>query len=223
MARRIINGEIRNKERTKLKLINAVGKIIREEGYTKLRVNHIARTAEVSKKLIYRYFDTVDNLIEIYVKGKDYWISLNNQVQELIKQHELSQGKELACITLESLFEHLMNDIETQKIILWEISEKSELMFEISSIREKIGSELFTITDPSFDKTDVDIRAIYAVLLGGIYYLTLHSNATGGSFCEVDIKTNKGKDRINKSLRNIVNWAFTEASKQQSGEKTKNE
>ena len=218
MARKVTDGEIRNKERTKLKLVNAVGEIIRTEGYTKLGVNNIARKAGVSKKLIYRYFDNVDSLIENYVKNKDYWMSLNNAVEDLVKQHEQDHGKALASSTLENLFEHLSNVPETQKIMLWEISEKSGLMREVSATREKLGSKLFALTDPSFEKTNVDIRAVYALLLGGIYYLTLHANAAGGTFCEIDIKTNKGRNRINKGLKDIINWAYTEASNQQ-GEK----
>ena len=64
--------KIKDKELTKRKLINAVGEIIRTEGYTGLGVNKIARQAQVNKKLIYRYFMTVDRLIEEYVLEKDY-------------------------------------------------------------------------------------------------------------------------------------------------------
>ncbi len=45
-------------------MIDAIGKIIREEGYLNLGVNKIAKVAGIHKKLIYRYFDNADNLIE---------------------------------------------------------------------------------------------------------------------------------------------------------------
>ena len=215
MARKIPNGEFRNKERTKLKLINAVGEIIRTEGYTKLGVNNIAKKAEVSKKLIYRYFETADNLIETYVRDKDYWMSFNNEGKEFVEQHKYDNDKDFAFVTLENLFQHLISNPETQKILLWEISEKSDLMSEISSKREELGSQLFTVIDPSFENTDVDIRAVCALLLGGIYYLTLHASATGGTICEIDINTDEGKNRISKSLKEILEWTFLEAHNQQ--------
>lgn len=214
MPRKVTDGEFRNKERTKLKLINAVGEIIRTQGYTKLGVNNIARQAQVSKKLIYTYFDTVDNLIEIYIKQKDYWVSLDERVNELVKINDFDRGKTLALETLQGLFEHLLNNVEVRKIILWEISEHSDIMKDVSAKREKLGSQLFTLTDPIFEKSEVDIKAIYAILLGGIYYLSLHSNATGGPFCEVDIKDQKDKQRIYKSLENIIEWTFKEASRE---------
>ena len=50
MAKGII---IRNKEKTKQKLINAVGKLLRKEGFHAIKINRIAETAGVGKQLIY--------------------------------------------------------------------------------------------------------------------------------------------------------------------------
>lgn len=214
MARKIPEGEFRNKERTKLKLIHAVGEIIRTEGYTKLGVNRIADTAGVSKKLIYRYFGTADNLIETYIKSKDYWMVFRESIGELADRPGDDYGRGFMSTILQNLYEHLSDAPEAQKIILWEISEKSRLMREISDAREELGSELFAMIDPLFEKTNIDIRAILALLLGGVYYLALHSNATGGSFCEIGTEKEERQKRLFKSLGDILEWAYTEAARQ---------
>lgn len=219
MARKIPEGEFRNKEKTKLKLINAVGEIIRTEGYTKLGVNNIANKADVSKKLIYRYFETAENLIETYVRGKDYWLTFNTAVDKMVAEHQVNFGKDLAVSILENFFHHLQTVPEMQKVILWEISEKNTLMQEVSAVRERFGSDLFKMTDPLFDGTDVDLRAVYALLLGGIYYLTLHSNASGGGFCEINMETVEGKNRIIKAFKYIASHVFEEAENQQKKKK----
>lgn len=212
MVRKTVDGQIRNKERTKIKLIEAVGAIIRTEGYTGLGVNNIAKHAGVSKKLIYRYFENVENLIEAYVLNKDYWTNLNGKVNQLIELNKDDYGKTLASITLVDLFDKLMNDDETRKIILWEISEKNELMKEVSTLREIMGSKLFALTDPIFKEKDDDIRAIYALLLGGVYYLSLHSHAAGGSFCEINVENDEGKERIKNTIEKVIEWMFSKAS-----------
>lgn len=102
MARKIPDGEFRNKERTKLKLIDAVGEIIRTQGYIKLGVNNIATTAGVSKKLIYRYFETADKLIETYVRSRDYWMGFEHQVEELVDQHRSDHGRQLIKTVLKT-------------------------------------------------------------------------------------------------------------------------
>ncbi|WP_270090161.1 TetR/AcrR family transcriptional regulator [Sphingobacterium sp. SYP-B4668] len=211
MERKIVDGEIRNKERTKQKLLDAVGEILRTEGHAKLGVNNIANRAGVSKKLIYRYFEDVDNLVETYVKQKDYWLALNDGMSGLIENNSHDFGKELAGSFLENLFMHLEHLPETQKVILWEISEKSKIMKDISEVRETIGNELFKMTDPYFEGSDVDLRAAYAIMLGGIYYLNLHANATGGTFCEIDTKSDIGKARVSKMLRMLIGYCFDDA------------
>lgn len=211
MERKTTDGEIRNKERTKLKLINAVGEIIRTEGYTKLGVNHIANTADVSKKLIYKYFGTVENLIELYLRGKGYTISINNDLDDLIQQHGHNHGKELIPVLLENLFEELVDLPEVQKILLWEISESSKLMRKMSADREKNASELLSFINPSFEKTETEIQPVYALLLGGIYYLVLHSGGAGGSFCEIDIKKTEDKKRVVKAMKDIIHWTYKSA------------
>lgn len=73
MGRKVTDRPIRNRERT-MKLLEAVGEIIRTEGHAKLGVNHVARTAGVSKKLIYRHFGSLNDLIELYIRRKDFWV-----------------------------------------------------------------------------------------------------------------------------------------------------
>lgn len=216
MARKIPEGEFRNKARTKLKLIDAVGEIIRTQGYTKLGVNNIAASAGVSKKLIYRYFETADKLIETYVKSRDYWMKFEDKAEKLVNQDHPDHGRRLIESALKSLYDHLSEAPETQKIILWEISEHSNLMREISERREGFGREVFALTDPFFEGTSIDLRAISGLLWGGIYYQILHSNATGGSFCEIENESQERKKRLFKSIENILKWAYGEAEKQRS-------
>jgi AcrR family transcriptional regulator len=221
MARKIPDGEFRNKERTKLKLIDAVGEIIQTQGYTKLGVNNIAATAGVSKKLIYRYFETTDKLIETYVRRRDYWMGFDHQAKELAEQHEDDYGRKFIETLLKNLYDHMAEDPETQKIILWEISESSQLMGEINKRRENFGSEIFKMTDPFFEGTSVDIRGICGLILGGIYYQILHSNTTGDSFCDIENKKTERKERIFKSIESIMEWTYDEAKRQKTS-KTQN-
>ena len=55
---------------TEQHLTDAVGKIIREEGFKGLGINRIAKEAGCDKVLIYRYFGSMDGLIEGF-SGKE--------------------------------------------------------------------------------------------------------------------------------------------------------
>lgn len=208
--RKTVEGEIRSKEKTKEKLIDAVGYILMYEGYSRLGVNNIARKAVVDKKLIYRYFGSLDELIASYFRKRDFWTKLNETVFENIELKFDDYGKKLSSSFLINLFDSLKNLEETRKIILWEISEKNnDHLKKLSYERELLGRDLFKNTDPWFENSKIDLRACYSILLAGVYYLSLHSKATGGEFCEIDVSKEEGENRIKKALSDMMELIYS--------------
>lgn len=208
--RKTVEGETRNKEKTKEKLINAVGYILLNEGHTKLGVNNIARKALVDKKLIYRYFGGVEELISSYFIKRDFWSKLSNSVFENADVQFEDHGKEIAILYLVNLLDSLNRLEETRKIILWEISEKKQINLEkLSYERELLGNDLFLKTDPFFANSNIDLRSCYSILLAGVYYLSLHSQATGGKFCGIDITKEEGVKRIKKAIKDMVELIYS--------------
>lgn len=214
MARKVTDGPIRNKERTKNRILEAVGKIIRSEGYKGLIVNRIGKASRLDNKLIYLYFGNVDRLVEMYVKSKDYW---NNIPQELIDRVNSNPilEKESVISIMEHQMDFIYNSEELQKILLWEISEESELMREIADEREAFGETLFKKAKSIFRNTDVNFRATEALLIGGIYYLVLHARANGSSFCGLDINKDRDYKAVKQTFGRLVEWTYAEAKKQQ--------
>lgn len=208
MSRKVVDGKIRNKERTKDKLIDAVGSILQEHGYAGLGINRIAKKAGVDKKLIYRYFVDVNGLIDAYLRKRDFWSILNDKVTENSVLSQNDFGEQLAKNLLTELLNHFDDKPEALKIIMWEISEKSDALNKLSLERELLGQELFSLTDPLFAGSRLDLRACFSILLAGVYYLNLHSNATGGEFCGIDLKKYEGKERIEDALKQLVSLCY---------------
>lgn len=211
--RKVHKGEIYDKERTKQKFVDAVGKIIRTKGYTALGINKIAEVAGVNKKLIYVYFGGVNKLIETYIKQQDYWMSSSLDNESLVKEHSEDYAERLAPALLIKQFEHIFKNKEIQKILTWEIVEKNKLMRKIADERELLGSELFKLTDPLFKNTNIDLRASYAIMVAGIYYLILHSSVNGSTFCEIDISKEDDRRRIFKELNRMITSVYNEAKR----------
>lgn len=210
------NGEKqRDSQRTKIKLFNAVGEILRIEGFSGLGVNNIARYADVDKKLIYRYFTGPQELIESYILEKDYWSRSHHKISESLKSDLNDHGRELISDLLEGQFNYFFQDHELQKIILWEISMKSEMMSKVSKYRESIGGELFKVSDPYFNDSSVNLKAIGALLSSGIYYLILQSKNNGNSVSEMNMNNETDRNAIVKALKQIVGWAYDAAGSKQ--------
>ncbi|RKE52744.1 TetR/AcrR family transcriptional regulator [Sphingobacterium detergens] len=207
--RKIVDGDIRNKEKTKNKLIEAVGKIIATEGYSKLGVNKISKIAEVDKKLIYRYFGNFDELINGYLRKKDFWTNQSSIALQNLESNFDDFGKSVINDLLIDLFDHLDHIDESKKITLLEVTEKSSPIEQLSVEREMLRSNLFKVTDPWFIDKSVDLRACLALILGGIYYLTLHADATGVTFCEINVKDELGRERLTNAITTLINSLYS--------------
>jgi AcrR family transcriptional regulator len=148
MPRKVVQGPIRDKEKTKQKLLAAVGKILRTKGYSGLKVSKIAAVAGFDKKLIYEYFGSTEKLIDEYIRSQDYWSKMN---QDNIHVDFSDGGKELSKVAILNQFEHIKKNKELQKIILWGLSESKPILKKVADEREEMGEMLFTnIVDPHF-------------------------------------------------------------------------
>lgn len=207
-ARKKYQGEINDKDRSKQKLIMAVGKVLKTKGYTGLTATNIAKAAGLSRRLITMYFDSVDDLIETYVKDKDYWSEAFGNVTEMMARNKGHDTQKLIDNLLQNQLEYFYDNTEMQKLILWEISKKTEVMYEVSNDRERLGSKVFELTDIELQGKDIDIRAISALLVSGIYYMVLHAKSTDTTFCEIDINQPEGMQRIKNAVSLILEMSY---------------
>jgi AcrR family transcriptional regulator len=202
---------MKDKEQTKKRLIQAVGEILKNEGYSGLGVNRIAKQAGVNKKLIYRYFGGLNFLIEAYIVEKDYWMIFSDKMKEVISQNDFPNSEKLITAVLQNQFKFFFSEKDMQRLILWELSADSPLMQSIHNARESMGQKFLELTDLHFQGSSVNFRAIAALLVGGIYYTILHTIFNGSKFADMDINSEKGQSEMLKAIEQIVGWAFKEA------------
>ena len=211
MQKRTYNGAFNNKERSMQKLLDAVGVVIRTDGYTGLSASNIARHAGLSRKLIATYFDTTENLIEQYVRSKDYWADANGPAVELMKERNHTDTRELLESLLLNQFDYFFEEEEMQKIVLWQLSERSKVMYDVCEERERLGAGFFQLADPFFKDSGVDIRAVSGLLVAGIYYMILHAKVNDSLFCQIDVNSKEGRDRIKHTVAQILEDSYKRA------------
>jgi len=211
MTKKRYQGETNDKERSMNRLLEAVGCVIKEKGYSGLGPTNIAKAAGLSKRLIYFYFGSVENLIEKYVRSRDYFAGASNGADQLIEQNKETNTCKLLESLLLSQLEHFYNNEEMQKIILWQISEPSKIMFEVAETREKVGAHFFQLADLELDREKADLRAVAGLLVGGIYYMILHAKSNDSLFCEIDVNSEDGINRIKKAIGIILSDTYKRA------------
>ena len=209
MERKSSAGRILNKERSKKRFLDAVGKILKTKGYAGLKVNDIAKAAGVDKKMIYTYFGGMDGLIEEYIRSQDYWIKVTTEkVDKIIP--ETSDGGELFIKEmLLSQFDYVYSNKEAQKLLLWSISEPRKSLRKLIDAQEENGEYIFdNIFNPHFKERSADFRAVMAIMVSGLYYLNIFSSVNGSMFCGLDMNSPEGRERIKKAISFLVDQTY---------------
>ncbi len=200
---------MKNKDNVKLKVLDAVGSILKTDGFKFLKITKIAQVAGVDKRVIYSQFGSIDNLIEIYIFDHDYWTNTVRKVSDAIHAEMATFSHEsLLNFYLEKQYKMLCEDVIQQQIVLWGITEKNDIINKITFEREKVVESLFKFLNDEHPDSLINYRAVYAIIVSGLYHLTLHSSMHKGKFCGIDLDDESGRSEIISALKLINSLIF---------------
>ncbi len=208
MKRKAHQGNVYDKEKTRQKLIKAVGSILIKEGFQNIKINRVEAVSGVSKKLIYRYFGGLEGLIKEYLEQRDFWNIQIKQTEGRFYNTATPLEKQEICAILEEQFHFFHKSPEMQKIILWGISEKNKTLKKIANNREKFGEPVFKKADLTFKDSDIDFRAVSGTIVAAIYYMILHGKMLGTTVCEIDITKTEGRERYLNTFKKIIDLCY---------------
>lgn len=208
MERKPAAGSIRNKERSKKKFLDAVGKILKTKGYAGLKINDIAATAGVDKKMIYTYFGGLDGLIDEYIRLQDYWSKATAKEVEKILPKADDEWESFTKGMLLSQFDYVYSNEEAQKLLLWRLSESRKSLAKLTATQEENGEHLFKLMDTQFKEHEQEFRSIMAIMVSGLYYLNMFSSVNGSVFCGIDVNTPEGRDKIKEAVSFLVEQSY---------------
>lgn len=170
----------RDRGRTEHKMIRAVGTLLARDGFQGMGVNALAREAGVDKVLIYRYFGSLDTLIDRYCQEVDFWPTAD----ELVSYDEpaamrLPPSKRLALI-VNNLGRALLRRPLTQEIIAWELAAPSEFSRHLNAARKRVTAEIFQRFFPEVKVPDQGpsgdpYREAYYLLIAGVVLLIVRN------------------------------------------------
>ncbi|MFD1768906.1 TetR/AcrR family transcriptional regulator [Sphingobacterium suaedae] len=185
----------RDANRTKKKLLDAVGTILATQGFTELKVNTICDEAGVDKKLIYFHFGDLNGLISEFLRSHDFWMTEEAEVTNV--------DKDVAFQVFRKQFESLDNSDLLKRLLVWELSEPNEILRKLADAREELGDELIARYKAQ-QQPGQDVHPIFALLVSGIYYLTIHSAINGSAFCGLDLQMQADKDRLFNGIKRVI-------------------
>ena len=192
--------------RTKATIIEDIRKAavesVLKRGFSGSLVSEIIKKAKVEPVVFYNRYHNLEEFFSEFVKGYDYWFS---DVAKEANKQEKPYDQFIALI--DGLQECMIEKSVMQELIRWEIAEGNDITKRTASIREMFTIPLAEKYDDLFKNSGIDFVAIATIIVSGLYYLYLHKDRS--TFCNIDMNTEEGRDRINQAIKFLSELLFS--------------
>jgi len=180
-------------------IIKAAESLIKKKGFASMLVTELIKKARIEPLVFYNRYDNLSEFYDEFVKKYDYWF------KDVLTGIQFPTDSELGYI---SIFKDVQKALQNKSVMLellrWEIAEGNETTVRTAMLREMHTLPLVNIYEAKF-KT-IDISAMSALIIGGIYYLNLHRDRS--KFAEIDLNTEQGQKRIERALEDFGRMIF---------------
>ena len=194
----------RSKEEIEQSIMDAAVDLIENKGFIKLAVTAICKKAKIEPVTFYNRYKDLSAFMDEFVKRYDYWFS------DIVKICSLEKDEKKYLALMQSLFKSLKDNKCMQQLLRWELSELNETTVRTACLREVHTLPLVKEYKELFSDSQIDIAAISSLIIGGIYYIILHSNLS--PFSAIDINTEEGEKKIFSALEYLSKKIFSELS-----------
>ena len=175
-------------------------------------VTDIVKRAKIEPIVFYNRYKNLDEFYDTFVKRYDYWLSDTLHTSKTDPMTEKGYGD-----ILDKLLKELMSDSIMTELLRWEICEGTDITKRTARLRE-IDSNILTNKYARLaENSDLDIVALTALMIGGIYYMVLHKDRS--PLCGIDINGNEGMERLLKALHQQANLIFKHREEKKRREK----
>lgn len=175
---------------------------IKKKGFSQALVTDIVKRAKIEPVVFYNRYKNLDEFYDSFVKKYDYWLS--DLVHGLSDKPDTPHGYAYA---MEKLLANLMTDSIMIELLRWEVSEGTHITERTARLREMDVADLIAKYASEKRPDDMDIVAISALIVGGIYFMVLHKDRS--TFAGIDLNSADGVRRIQNAFRHIADMLFS--------------
>ena len=166
---------MRNRLQTEQRLIDAVGALLRDEGFSAVGINAIARTAGCDKVLIYRYFGGFDELLLAFAETTSLWWDVDEIITESAADCAAIPLHQYLSRLLDRYVKALQSRPLALEIMAWEMSAENALTRALARQRSERGMELVKRIRAYYHQPNVDIGGVLGVFGAAINYLVIRT------------------------------------------------
>lgn len=191
----------RTKKEVELAIKNAAVEEIKGHGFSNALVTNIMARAKIEPSVFYNRYDNLDEFYDELVRDYDYWF---HDIVSARKNAELN--KDTHSSILKGLLVSLLQSPVMAELLRWEISTGNDTTRRTAMLREFFTHSLARDNEELLQEKGLDLVAVSALLIGGVYYLVLHKDRA--PFSGIDLNTEEGVERIQKAIDGLSSLLF---------------
>ena len=160
---------------TEQRILDALGKILLEQGYSEVGINAVSRQAGCDKVLIYRYFGGIDELLLAFAQTTSLWWEVDEIITESAAECADIPLPDYLQLLLNRYVEALESRPLTLEIMAWEMSSQNNLTRHLSRIRSESGMQLVKRIRLYYQQPSIDIGGVLGVFGAAVNYLVIRT------------------------------------------------
>lgn len=204
----------RRPRRSKADIEDAIHKAavsqIKKKGFSLALVTDIVKRAKIEPVVFYNRYKNLDEFYDTFVKDYDYWLS--DLVRDSIENID---SEEAYSNVIEKILNNLLSDDIMTELLRWEVAEGNNITERTARLRTMHAVDIFRNYEEKHAGIGIDVTAVSALLVAGIYYMLLHKDRS--SMIGIDINQAAGKRRIVNVIREISRLIFQDKENRQTG------
>lgn len=204
----------RRPRRSKADIEDAIHKAavsqIKKKGFSQALVTDIVKRAKIVPVVFYNRYKNLDEFYDTFVKDYDYWLS--DLVRDSIENID---SEEAYSNVIEKILNNLLSDDIMTELLRWEVAEGNNITERTARLRTMHAVDIFRNYEEKHAGIGIDVTAVSALLVAGIYYMLLHKDRS--SMIGIDINQAAGKRRIVNVIREISRLIFQDKENRQTG------
>ncbi len=202
----------RRPRRSKADIEDAIHKAavsqIKKKGFSQALVTDIVKRAKIEPVVFYNRYKNLDEFYDTFVKDYDYWLS--DLVRDSIENID---SEEAYSNVIEKILNNLLSDDIMTELLRWEVAEGNNITERTARLRTMHAVDIFRNYEEKHAGIGIDVTAVSALLVAGIYYMLLHKDRS--SMIGIDINQAAGKRRIVNVIREISRLIFQDKENRQ--------
>lgn len=192
--------KLRDRPATEAGIVAAAERLLLAQGWTGLNVQTLAAEAGVDRKLIYRYFEGVEGVVERLAGRLDLWLG---QTLAAEPPSSATSYRQFARETLTAYLRALRANPLILRLLAWELAQDTPLLRKMELARSGVMQAWVRDRRPLLKAPPSgDIVALNVVLLGAVQHLALAA-AARGAFAGVTLD-DAGWSRIEAALDTLT-------------------